>query len=118
MKRLEVKFRDNTINMSLADHGVLTAIISVVDNDDSSLNPGERIELQLGGLDAAERNHPDWGSFDLDSGDTVAVTIHDDRISDPPTRRNSWTEEQEIESQKKYVREMAAKFGWTLNEVT
>ena len=114
----EVKFRDKTINMSLAEHGVLSAIISVVDNDASSLNPGERVELQLGGLDAVERDHPDWGNFDLNTGDTVTITIHDDRISDPPTQRNSWTEEQEIESQQNYVREMAAKFGWTLSETT
>jgi hypothetical protein len=87
MKRLLVQFRNQTINMSLPEFGVLSAIISVVDRTNKGPNEIESTRLELGGLDSTDGKHPSWGTFDLDVGDSVTISIHGDRISDEPVER-------------------------------
>jgi len=116
MKRLAIEFRDRRINMSLPEAGVLTATVTVVDHSDRDASSTDEVQLELGGLDSVDGRHPRWGKFDLVPGDTVRITVHDDRNSDPSTQRTGETEEERLGSKQNYVRRVAAELGWKILE--
>ena len=116
MKRLAIEFRDQTINMSLPEAGVLTAMVTVVDHGDRDTSSSDEVQLELGGVDSVDGQHPRWGKFDLVPGDTVRITVHDDRIADPEKQRTGETEEERLESKRNYVRRVAAELGWKILE--
>ena len=64
--------------MSLPRAGVLSAIVSVVDNTDKEPNSADSVYLELGSLDSVDGLHPNWGRFALLTGDLVLITVHDD----------------------------------------
>ena len=116
MKRLAVQFHEQTINMSLPEFGVLSALVCVVDRIEKEPGETDQVRLELGGLDSADGLHPQWGDFYLAAGDSVTITVHDDRISDEPIGRTGQTVEESKESEKNYVRQRALEFGWTISE--
>lgn len=116
MKRLAIEFRDQRINMSLPEAGVLTATVTVVDHSDRDTSSTDEVQLELGGLDSVDGRHPRWGKFDLVPGDTVRITVHDDRIADPAKQRTGETEEERLDSKRNYVRRVAAELGWKILE--
>ena len=116
MKRLNVRFDNRDINMSLPAAGVLSAILTVTDRTDQEPEGEDKIKLSLSGLDATDSRHPRWGNFKLSVGETVTITIHGDRISDVPIRKEGPAEEEIALLQREYVRKMAAEWGWTITE--
>lgn len=116
MKRLRVRWRDQAVNMSLPESGVLSAIVSVLDRGGKEVEADELLKLQLGGLDSTDGMHPHWGDYDLVPGDEVTISIHDDQSSDPPIERRGLTKDDRESQEKKYLRKTAAKFGWELIE--
>ena len=114
MKRLKVRFKDKTVNMTLSAFGVLSAIVSVVDRVNKEPNETERVQLELGGLE--NQTHLKWGTFNLVPGDLIEIQILDDRISDEPTERIESDPERQKEQERNYVRRRAAEFGWTVKE--
>ena len=118
MKRLEVRWKDQVINMSLPESGVLSAIVSILDRKDKVPLAEDEVRLQLGGLDSTDGMHPHWGDFELSPGDKVTISIHDDRSSDPPVERRGLSVEEHEDNKKKYLRIAAAELGWDLIERT
>ncbi len=116
MKRLAIEFRDQKINMSLPDAGVLSAMVTVVDQSDRDATSTDEVHLELGGLDFVDGRHPRWGKFNLVPGETVRITLHNDRIADPEKRRTGETESERLESKRNYVRMVAAELGWKILE--
>ena len=116
MKRLNVKYQNHDINMSLPAGGVLSAIVTVADRSDREPGTDDRVDLYLGGLDATDNKHPRWGNFDLSVGDTITITVHGDRISDTPIKREGPSEAETEQQKRDYVRQMAAEWGWSITE--
>jgi hypothetical protein len=116
MKRIQVQFHGKVVNMALPETGVLSAIVSCVDRRDKDPDSEEEVRLHLGGLDNTDGKHPQWGDFDLQPGDQVVMSIHDDRISDPPIDRRGLSSDETQMEKKNYVRKMAKDFGWTIVE--
>lgn len=116
MKRLAVNLRDETINISLPATGVLSAIVCVVDRSERDPASADEVTLELGGLDSTDGMHLNWGRFDLQPGDSVTITVHDDRQTDVPTKRTGTTPEQDMEAKRNYLRRMADELGWTITE--
>ena len=81
--------------------GVLTAIISWVRRDPATIPDdvlsapdfagidwaGERIDIEVGGLDSVTREHYKWLEIELTVGDEVTVRVLPPGDFDPPTRR-------------------------------
>ncbi|MFK7821049.1 MAG: hypothetical protein AB8G99_20200 [Planctomycetaceae bacterium] len=116
MKRLAINFRGDTINMSLPGTGVLTAMVYVADRTDREPASSDEVTLDLGGLDSRDGTHPKWGCFDLAAGESVTITVYDDRITDAPVERTGTPPKQDEESKRNYVRQMAAELGWSITE--
>lgn len=85
---------------------VLTAIIDHVSNK------GSETTLRVGGLSVATDKHVRWRTCRLRVGDDVRVKVVESESADPPQKRYRRDPAKELQSQKRYVREMAAKFGW------
>jgi len=102
--------------MSLPESGLLSAIVSVNDQQHENPDAEDEVILHLGGLDTTDGMHPSWGDFNLVTGDEIHMTIHDDRNSDTPTKRSGLTEEELIENKKEYLRNTAKELGWELIE--
>ena len=92
MKRLQVRWRDQVVNMSLPESGVLSAIVSVHDRRDKEPEAEDELRLHLGGLDSTDGMHPQWGDYDLVPGDEVTISVHDDQSCDPPVERRGANE--------------------------
>lgn len=116
MKRLKVSWRDRTVNMSLPESGVLSAIVSVFDSKDKDPDADDELRLHLGGLDSVDGLHPHWGDYDLVAGDEITISVHDDRSSDSPIERRGLTKEDIETNKKNYVRQIAEELGWELIE--
>ena len=116
MKRLAVEFRDQRINMSLPETGVLMACVSVIDNGNTQPVSTDSVQLELDGLDSTDGRHPSWGRFNLVCGESVVITVHDDRVTDPALFRLGETEAEKAEAKRRYVRRTAAELGWTIVE--
>ena len=88
--------------------GVLTAIVDYVGRD------RERLHLHVGGLLIPENQHVRWQDVHLNVGDEIRIRIIESDKVDIPTKRFPQDPKKEIRSQKKYVRTMAKKLGWTI----
>ncbi len=116
MKRLEVRWRDQVVNMSLPASGVLSAIVTIQDRSHREAEADDVLRLHLGGLDSTDGMHPHWGDYDLVPGDEVTISVHDDRASDPPLERRGLSKEDVETNKKKHLRQTAAELGWELIE--
>jgi hypothetical protein len=91
---------------------VLTVIIDCARRDGRDAE----LELNVGGLDSAAREHVTWATTQLQVGDEVQVKVLESVSADEPSIRKRPDPENETEMQRNYVRQMAKKWGWTLDE--
>jgi hypothetical protein len=100
--------------------GVLGAHVSWVRRSGEhtlSRKPGsveEELTLHVGGLVSPAGEHVRWLDRKLRVGDEVCIRIAEDGRVDRPRGRNRRDRAKELRSQKRYVREMARKFGWKI----
>lgn len=92
--------------------GVLTAIASYVAN----ARPAGTLDLRVGGLYAATREHATWANIGLRVGDRVLLRVIETDLVDKPKKRYRADPKAEARSQKAYVRAWARKFGWTISK--
>lgn len=92
----------------IGNDGVLTTIIDYV------VNHGQRLHLHVGGLLLPEGEHVRWVGRPLRIGDKVEVKIVECDTVNKPRKRFPRDPKREIKSQKRYVRNIAKKFGWTI----
>jgi len=74
----------------------------------------EELTLHLGGLITPREEHVRWLDRSLKVGDEVRITIAEDAAVDRPRSRERRDRTKELRSQKRYVREMAKRFGWKI----
>jgi hypothetical protein len=95
----------------IGDHGVLTAIASLVVAPDR-----EEMDLSVGGLISPVKEHLNWTNRHLRVGDEIKIKIIERASVDKPKRRHRDDPAKELENQKKYVRRMARRFGWKIHK--
>src|SRR5262245_15683945 len=74
----------------------------------------EELTLHVGGLITPREEHVRWLDRSLKVGDEVRITIAEDAAVDRPRSRERRDRTKELRSQKRYVREMAKRFGWKI----
>ena len=72
----------------------------------------EELTLNVGGLISPAEEHVRWLDRDLKIGDEVRVTVAENSKVDRPRNRERRDLVKELRAQKRYVREMAKRFGW------
>jgi hypothetical protein len=87
---------------------VLTAII-----DHVSIR-GHELTFTVGGLSVAIGEHVRWRRWRLRAGDEVRVRIVESESADAPRTRFLRDPAKELQSQKRYVREIAKRLGWKI----
>lgn len=109
MRAFEVYLNDEKLCVAgVGEYGVLTAIVDYVGNRENETS------LHVGGLITPRNEHVRWRNRLLQVGDEVRIRIVDAKSIDRPTKRYRRDPVKELRSQKRYVREMAKKFGWRL----
>jgi hypothetical protein len=78
----------------------------------------EEFRLHVGGLIASSDEHVRWLDRNLKAGDEVSIRLAEDAKVDRPRSRERRDRSKELRSQKRYVREMARKFGWKIKTKT
>jgi hypothetical protein len=102
------------------DLGVLSAHVSWVRRkvERASAKKSARVEeelaLYVGAFISPAEEHIRWLDRDLKIGDEVRITIAEDGKVDQPRSRERRERAKELRSQKRYVREMAKRFGWKI----
>lgn len=74
----------------------------------------EELTLHVGGLISPAQEHVRWLDRPLKIGDEVRVTVAENSKIDRPRSRERQDRAKELRSQKRYVREMAKRFGWKI----
>ena len=74
----------------------------------------EEITLHVGGLISPTEEHVRWLNRNLKIGDEVRITIAEAAQVERPRSRERRDRAKELRSQKRYVREMAKRFGWKI----
>lgn len=74
----------------------------------------EELTLHVGGLVSPAQEHVRWLDCDLKIGDEVRITIAESAPVARPRSRERRDRAKELRSQKRYVREMAKRFGWKI----
>jgi hypothetical protein len=101
--------------------GVLGAHVSWVRRTGNlSRKPGrveEELTLHVGGLVTPTDEHVRWLDRKLKVGDEVSIRVVESAPIDPPSSRERRNHSNELRSQKRYVKEMAKKFGWKLQTI-
>jgi hypothetical protein len=112
MRAFEVHLNNKRICVAgIGDHGVLSAIINYVGDEG-----GDEMGLSVGGLITAKNEHIRWiKSRKLRPGDEVRVKIVEVESVDKPRDRYRRDLAQEMRERKRYVREAAKRFGWTIS---
>src|SRR4051794_37725859 len=104
----------------VGDLGVLSAHVSWVRREGEHTlakkpdSVEEELTLHVGGLISPAEEHVRWLDHDLKIGDEVRITVAEDSKVDRPRSREGRDRAKELRSQKRYVREMAKKFGWKI----
>jgi hypothetical protein len=94
----------------IGDDGVLSAIVNWVTGDRAA-----DLFLEVGGLISPSGEHVAWErQKNLRLGDEIKVKIVEATSIDKPSRKYRIDPAEELRSQKRYVRIMAKKFGWTI----
>jgi hypothetical protein len=91
----------------IGDDGVLTTTVTHVVGKGRN-----QVCLRVGGLISTTREFVEWRSQQLKTGDEIRVKIVEATSVDRPKERRKEDPNQELKRQKRYVREMARKFGW------
>jgi hypothetical protein len=74
----------------------------------------EKLRLEVGGLITPADEHVRWVDRKLKVGDEIRVVIVGEAPVDLPRTRKRRDRGEELRSQKRYVREMAKRFGWRI----
>ena len=74
----------------------------------------EELTLHVGGLITPTEEHVRWLDRKLKIGDEIRIVIVQDASVDRPRSRERRDRSAELRSQKRYVREMAKRFGWKI----
>ena len=93
----------------IGEHGVLTVTVDHVARKDRN-----EIRLRVGGLIGPTGEHVQWRSCRLKTGDEVRVLVVQTEKADRPRQRYRVDPKRDLNAQKRYVREMARKFGWQI----
>lgn len=111
MRAFEVHLNGKRLcTAGVGDGGVLTAIVSLVPHTAS-----EAPRLDVGGLISSTNEHVYWKQRTLRLGDEVRISLVERDAVDRPKRRTVQDPTHDLKAQKKYVREMARKFGWKIS---
>ncbi len=111
MRAFEVRLNGKTLcTAGIGDYGVLTVIMDWVRRERGP----EQLRLSVGGMVAGALEHLSWRDVRLRAGDEVRVKIIDTESADRPRRRRLLDAAADVRAQKRYVREMARKFGWKI----
>lgn len=68
----------------------------------------------MGGLITPREEHVRWLNRDLKVGDEVRIRVAEDGQVNRPRSRERRDPAKELRAQKRYVRDMARKFGWKI----
>ncbi len=105
----------------VGETGVLGAHVSWVRRKATHMaspKPGslakEELILHVGGLATPADEHLRWLDRKLKVGDEVRIRIVENAPIDQPRGREKRNPSKELRAQKRYVREMASKFGWKI----
>jgi len=93
----------------IGQDGVLTSIVNWV----AKKGEGD-LFVTVGGLISPAGDHVTWVRQDLQVGDEILLRVVEAKTSDVPGKRTSTNLAEEVKNQKKYVRLMAKKLGWTI----
>jgi hypothetical protein len=74
----------------------------------------EELTLEVGGLVIPKEEHVRWLDRNLKTGDEVTIRVGEAAAVDRPRSRKRRDHSKELRSQKRYVREMAKRFGWKI----
>jgi hypothetical protein len=108
----------------VGDLGVLTAHVSWVRRKGEQTlarKPDcveEELTLHVGGLISPAQEQVRWLDRDLQVGDEVRITVAENAKVDRPRSRERRDPAEDLRAQKRYVREMAKRFGWTITAGT
>jgi len=104
----------------VGDDGVLTTIVTSVtgirntSSDDSKSVHSEDLFIEVAGLISSRREHVSWLQRSLRVGDDVRITVLERGSVDRPRSRKRSDPAEDLRAQKKYVRQMAKRFGWQI----
>jgi hypothetical protein len=118
MRAFEVHLNGKRLCVAgIGDNGVLTAHIAHLVGQYKN-----ELRLEVGGLSLPFKEYVTWNRRKLKVGDEVRITIIETTASDSPETSIDRPKEriqqveidpkEEIRNQKRYVREIARKFGW------
>jgi hypothetical protein len=91
--------------------GVLSATITHV-----PFRKRRETKLYVGGIVLPQDEHVFWKESTLSLGDELRLKVVEKERVDAPRERTPRDPAAETRAQKQYVREMAKKFGWKLQE--
>ncbi len=90
--------------------GVLSAIVSWVQR----AGVDAAMTLHVGGLITPTAEHVRWLDRNLKVGDEVCIRVIEDAPIDRPRSRERLDLSKDLRAQKRYVKQMAKKFGWKI----
>ena len=110
MRAFEVYLNDKRLcTAGIGDDGVLTTILDHVKG-----NGRDEVSLRVGGLVSPIEEHVTWRTLQLQTGDEVRIKVIESGKVDKPRKRHPRDRAAEKKYNKRYVRAMAKKFGWTI----
>lgn len=102
----------------VGDKGVLGAHVTWVRRrtEVDTKKPGliEELNLHVGGLITGSEEHVGWMDRKLKIGDEIRIVIAGKGGIDKPRSRKKIDRAQELQAQKRYVKDMAKKLGWKI----
>jgi len=115
MRAFEVQLNGKRLCVAgIGDNGVLTAYIAYLVGQYKN-----ELRLDVSGLNSSTQDYVTWSKRKLKVGDEVRIKIIETTVIDRhvtsidlPKERVGEDPKEEIRDQKRYVREMARKFGW------
>jgi hypothetical protein len=95
----------------VGENGVLSAIVDCV-----TVRGRDMLQISVGGFISSKAEHVGWlEQRKLQTGDQIRIKIVEVESADSPrTRRRRSDPVVELRERKRYLREMAKKFGWTI----
>lgn len=101
----------------VGDIGVLSAHVTWVRRTRKDMlvkMPEEELTLNVGGMISPKGEHVSWLDRELQVGDEVRITIADAAKIDRPRSRIRIGPAEASRVEKRYVRQMAKRFGWKI----
>ena len=109
--------RKKVSTAGVGDIGVLSAHVTWVRRNTEDMQvkmPEEELTLHVGGLISPKEEHVRWLDRHLQVGDEVRITIAEAAKVDRTRTRKRSDPAEDLRRQKRYVRQMAKRFGWKI----